>query len=99
MKKIKGTRIDSVAITELVAVPVAEESSLKVIIALHDMKANQSLAHAQFSDVWSEDTYRALRHLYDSVEKDVVRHISSGGEVSEADTDGTGTKGGLFEQG
>lgn len=95
MKKVVGTRIDSVAVTEVYAVPSAEDSTLGVTIGFHDMKANQTLAHEKFTDIWSENTFKALRRLYECIEEDVVNHVSPDGAVFE-ETDGTGTSGGLF---
>jgi len=95
MKKVARTRIDTVAVTQLVAVPTAEENSLVVSIGFHDMQSNQTIADGRFSGIWSEDTYRALRRLYDCVETDVVNHVSPDGASLEED-DGTGTGGGLF---
>ena len=96
MKKVSSTRVDHVAVTELHAVPEGDNTSLLITVKFMDMQANETLAHGRYADIWSEDTFQALRKLYDCVERDVANHVGSDGEVSE-ETDGTGTKGGLFK--
>lgn len=97
MKKVIGTRINSVAVTELQAVPTSESNSLMVTVGFHDMDANETVAAARFADIWSEDTYRALRRLYECVETDVVNHVSPAGALS-SENDGTGVGAGLFKE-
>ena len=97
MKKVTSTRIDTVAVTELHAVPSADRNTLAVTIGFHDMKANQTVAHEVFTDIWSEETFKALRLLYERIEADVVKHVSPDGATS-GEVDGTGTAGGLFEK-
>ena len=101
MKPVKATRIDTVAVTQVVAIPAGSDSAdtLQVTAALWDMKSNDVVAIVEHGGIWSPETLDALSKLYGSIETDIVEHMARGTEETEKEEgiDATGTGGaGIF---
>jgi hypothetical protein len=103
MKPISATRIDTVAVTQVLAIPSGNESveTLQVTAALWDTKSNDVVAIVEHGGIWSPKTLNALAALYASIESDIANHLARGTEEVEQElgSDATGTGGaGIFPE-